>query len=82
MITPIHISRPALHAALLLAATSLTLGAATAADSNRNWPQWRGPNANGIVLNGNPPLEWSEQKNVKWKVALPGLGHATPAIGT
>jgi outer membrane protein assembly factor BamB len=47
---------------------------------NRNWPHWRGPAANGLVLEGNPPLEWSEQRNVKWKVPLPGLGHATPVI--
>jgi outer membrane protein assembly factor BamB len=47
---------------------------------NRNWPQWRGPAANGLVLQGNPPLEWNEQQNVKWKVAIPGRGHATPII--
>jgi len=47
---------------------------------NRNWPQWRGPAQNGIVLHGNPPLTWAEDKNVKWKVAVPGLGHATPII--
>lgn len=58
-------------------------GQAFAADSdqyNRNWPQWRGPAANGLVLHGNPPLEWGEGKNVKWKIALPGLGHATPIV--
>jgi outer membrane protein assembly factor BamB len=47
---------------------------------NRNWPQWRGPAGNGLVLHGNPPLHWSEDKNIKWKVAIPGLGHATPII--
>src|SRR5688572_322580 len=46
----------------------------------RNWPQWRGPAANGLVLHGNPPLVWAEDKNIKWKVAIPGLGHATPII--
>ena len=47
---------------------------------NRNWPQWRGPAANGLVLHGNPPLTWAEDKNIKWKVAIPGLGHATPIV--
>lgn len=47
---------------------------------NRNWPQWRGPAGNGLVLHGDPPLTWSEEKNVRWKVGLPGLGHATPVI--
>jgi outer membrane protein assembly factor BamB len=46
----------------------------------RNWPHWRGPDQNGLVLHGNPPLSWAEDKNVQWKVAIPGLGHATPII--
>jgi outer membrane protein assembly factor BamB len=33
-----------------------------------------------LVLHGNPPLTWSEDENVKWKVPLPGSGHATPVI--
>lgn len=45
-----------------------------------NWPQWRGPAATGIATYGNPPIEWSETKNVKWKVEIPGKGHATPII--
>lgn len=47
---------------------------------DHNWPQWRGPAGNGLVLHGNPPLEWSEEQNVKWKVPIPGRGHATPII--
>jgi len=50
------------------------------AEYEKNWPQWRGPLANGISPNGNPPLEWSENKNVKWKIEIPGRGHATPVI--
>jgi outer membrane protein assembly factor BamB len=45
-----------------------------------NWPQWRGPNANGLVDEGNPPVNWSETNNVKWKTPIPGQGHATPII--
>ena len=45
-----------------------------------NWPHWRGPNGNGLVDGGNPPLEWSEEKNIRWKVPIPGLGHATPIV--
>src|SRR5262245_43201553 len=61
----------------------LLAGSALAADPeqyDRNWPQWRGPAGNGLVLHGNPPLRWAEGTNVKWKVAIPGLGHATPII--
>jgi outer membrane protein assembly factor BamB len=46
----------------------------------KNWPQWRGPNMDGISPDGNPPLEWSETKNIKWKVEIPGKGHSTPII--
>lgn len=47
---------------------------------NLNWPQWRGPQANGVAPDANPPVEWSETKNVKWKIEIPGKGHATPII--
>lgn len=45
-----------------------------------NWPQWRGPLATGVAPDANPPLEWSETKNVKWKIAIPGRGTSTPII--
>jgi outer membrane protein assembly factor BamB len=45
-----------------------------------NWPHWRGPNENGLVDSGNPPVEWSEEKNIKFKVPIPGEGHATPIV--
>jgi outer membrane protein assembly factor BamB len=45
-----------------------------------NWPQWRGPAANGVAPLGDPPLEWSETKNVRWKVQLPGQGSSTPIV--
>jgi len=50
------------------------------ADSLGNWPQWRGPLGTGVAPNANPPIEWSEDKNVRWKVELPGLGHSTPIV--
>lgn len=45
-----------------------------------NWHHWRGPLANGFAPNANPPLQWSETKNVKWKVDLPGIGTSTPIV--
>ena len=56
------------------------IGAEPPADFEKNWPQWRGPQANGVAPYGNPPIEWSESKNIKWKIELPGKGHATPII--
>ena len=45
-----------------------------------NWPSWRGLYNCGSVTGGNTPIEFSETKNVKWKVEIPGKGHATPII--
>lgn len=45
-----------------------------------NWPQWRGPLATGAAVKGNPPTEFSESKNLKWKTEIPGKGHATPIV--
>ena len=50
------------------------------AGHSENWHQWRGPLMTGVSPNGTPPLEWSETKNVTWKVAIPGRGHSTPII--
>ena len=49
-------------------------------NASRNWPQWRGPFGTGVAPHANPPVEWSEQKNVRWKLELPGKGHSTPVI--
>jgi outer membrane protein assembly factor BamB len=54
--------------------------AAAAADEARNWPQWRGPLGTGEAPNAKPPLEWSETKNVRWKVPIPGVGKSTPVV--
>jgi len=45
-----------------------------------NWPTWRGPNANGVAPGGNPPERFSEEKNVLWKIKVPGSGNSTPVI--
>ncbi len=45
-----------------------------------NWPHWRGPQVNGFVPNGNPPIHWDENRNIKWKVEIPGAGSGTPII--
>ncbi len=45
-----------------------------------NWPSWRGPNANGVAPGANPPTDFSEDKNISWKIKLPGSGNSTPVI--
>ncbi len=51
-----------------------------ATDSDRFWPQWRGPLGTGVAPHGEPPVEWSESTNVRWKVEIPGRGSSTPVI--
>jgi outer membrane protein assembly factor BamB len=46
----------------------------------RYWMQWRGPLANGVAPLAHPPAEWSETKNIRWKVELPGKGHSSPIV--
>jgi outer membrane protein assembly factor BamB len=60
-------------------AVSLLLALAAPAWSE-NWPQWRGPTNDGISRETNPPTEWSDTKNVVWKLPLPGMGGSTPAL--
>ncbi|MDB4500001.1 PQQ-like beta-propeller repeat protein, partial [Akkermansiaceae bacterium] len=44
-----------------------------------DWPQWRGADQNNHAPStAKPPIEWSEDKNVSWKTAIPGHGHSTP----
>ena len=49
-------------------------------DARDQWAQWRGPLGTGVAPRGNPPVVWSEEKNVRWKIAIPGKGHSTPII--
>ena len=49
-------------------------------EAQRFWAQWRGPDATGVAPFGDPPLEWGEGKNVRWKVEIPGKGSASPIV--
>lgn len=44
-----------------------------------HWPQWRGPDFNGMAR-GDAPVKWSDTENLKWKTAIPGRGHSTPVV--
>ena len=53
---------------------------AAQADADRYWAQWRGPYATGVSRSAAPPIEWSETKNVRWKVEIPGRGSGSPVV--
>lgn len=61
--------------------TVVTAGAlGQAVNPLAQWGQWRGPLATGAAPKADPPVEWSETKNIRWKTKLPGLGHSSPVV--
>ncbi|MGI9177115.1 MAG: PQQ-binding-like beta-propeller repeat protein [Pirellulales bacterium] len=60
--------------ALIAAALLATAGAAAA-----DWPRFRGPEGRGCGESA-VPLEWSAEKNLLWKTALPGPGSSSPVV--
>ncbi|MFO0812681.1 MAG: PQQ-binding-like beta-propeller repeat protein [Gemmatales bacterium] len=44
-----------------------------------DWPQFRGPTAQG-TSDASLPTEWSDSKNLKWKAKLPGPGSSSPIV--
>ena len=43
------------------------------------WTRFRGPNGTGVSRAPNLPSVWTNE-DYRWKVALPGSGHASPVI--
>ncbi|MFN7926140.1 MAG: PQQ-binding-like beta-propeller repeat protein [Bryobacteraceae bacterium] len=66
---------------MLLRRRFLALSAASAAHAaTSEWPQFRGPGANGIADDPRLPDTWSNSQNVLWKAATPGVGWSSPVI--
>src|SRR5688572_24185522 len=57
----------------------LALLASAPADAE-NWPQWRGPTGNGLSSETGIATQWGPEKNVAWRLPLPGPGGATPVV--
>ena len=45
-----------------------------------DWPWWRGPSFDGISADAQAPLNWDSEQNVRWRAAVPGRGHSSPAV--
>jgi outer membrane protein assembly factor BamB len=67
-----------LAAAAVVAAALITL--AGTASPVAQWPDFRGPDGQGHADGAAVPLEWSETRNVVWKVPVPGTGWSSPVI--
>lgn len=66
--------------ALALVSALIPVAGSPADEDSDSWPQWRGPLSTGAAPRADPPTEWSESKNVAWKVEIPGRGHSTPVV--
>ena len=65
---------------VLTTALSGNWSAAGAPTPETNWPQFRGPNAQGTATNANLPEHWSATENVVWKAEIPGRGWSSPIV--
>ena len=46
-----------------------------------SWTTFRGPTRDGIAdSKADPPIEWSENKNIRFRTELPGEGWSTPVL--
>ncbi|MFO0919146.1 MAG: PQQ-binding-like beta-propeller repeat protein [Planctomycetaceae bacterium] len=61
---------------LLSACLQLTATASPA----ENWPQFRGPESQGVFAGESLPDHWSATENVAWKTDVPGRGWSSPII--
>lgn len=59
----------------------LTVNGADEATVAQDWLRFRGDNGAGISPCGQtPPIQWSETRNLRWKVDLPGPGSSSPIV--
>jgi len=61
-------------------ACQLVLSSAAAGRSS-DWLRFRGPQGTGVSLDRQPtPVAWNDQKDLKWKLKLPGPGVSSPIV--
>jgi outer membrane protein assembly factor BamB len=64
---------------IIALAVLLSWQAALPAQTER-WPEFRGPTGQGVSTEAGLPLEWSESRNVRWKVSVEGRGWSSPVV--
>ncbi|MHC2066990.1 PQQ-binding-like beta-propeller repeat protein [Bremerella sp. T1] len=58
----------------------LVVGFLVAPAFAETWPQFRGPNGDGITTAKDVPLSWSADENITWKTPIPGKGWSSPVM--
>lgn len=61
-------------------ATSALLAVLAFPLAAEDWPHWRGPRFDGTSEATDLATEWDKERNVKWRLELPGAGNSTPII--
>src|SRR6185503_187623 len=71
-----HVFRGSMHRTSVVFSGLLLAALPARAD----WPQFRGPDGNGVSQSKGVPLSWSETKNVRWKTAIHGRAWSSPVV--
>lgn len=58
----------------------LVIGLNAIATATDRWNQFRGPASDAHAIGPETPMQWSDTENVRWKVAIPGLGWSSPVL--
>ncbi len=69
--------RTSITATVLVLAISAASGRQSSAE---DWPEFRGPAANGHSAAVGLPVKWSADQNVVWKKAIDGLAWSSPIV--
>lgn len=46
----------------------------------QHWPQWRGPQSQGVSPEASLPIAWGADNNIAWKTKLAGFGVSSPIV--
>ena len=75
---PPHLLSALATLALLFATTVTATEASTSASEASDWPEWRGPDQNGVA-NGTLPADLAPDA-ATWSIDLPGMSTSTPIV--
>lgn len=68
---------PAVGIALLLSSCKPT---SAELETSRDWPEFRGPDAQGQATATNLPQTWGPEQNIAWKAPIAGIGWSSPVV--
>ena len=65
---------------ILLIAALTVLSSLSVPATAGDWPAFRGPNGDGTSAETGLPIEWTPDKNVKWRTPLAAPGNSSPIV--